>query len=371
MLNTTPTKSIKPIRRGKRGLIVLTMAMALAIAPVTAGVHLGKVAAAASGYKITSQPFNINGFQTKIQALNTDNTTYVGVRVLNSSLGLKTQWDKAKQTVTVSGRDRVLVLDLKSGEAILNEQMIYGIPAIVQNNTTYVPFRFLLEQLGYGVSYDKTSHVIKVVEIQENDLKITTETIAQVDAKQSLRVNYPQLSGYANEEVQTQINDYLKKEAQKHADSGKIELAQAVRDNDLVREDNPEVTIPPVAYEGTYTVTYNELGKLSLYVNYYIYTGGAHGITVRVPYTFDLSNGSLLTLQEAANNAKYVSIINSEILSQIKARKIGMLNLFSTIAPDRDFFLKHNGIVVYFEQYEYTPYAEGMPEFEVSYDSFA
>lgn len=360
----------KRIQRSKRGLIAFTMAITLAIAPLTAGVHLGNAAAATVRYRIISQSFDINGVQTKITALNTDNTTYVGVRVLNTSLGLKTQWDKAKQTVTVSGRDRVLVLDLKTGAAALNEQTIYGIPAIVQNNTTYVPFRYLLEQLGYGVSYDKASNTVKVIAIQENELKITNSLIEQEDTKQSLRVNYPQLSGYANEEAQGRINDYLKKEAQKHADNGKVVLAEAIRYNDQAIADNPDLSIPPVLYEGTYTVTYNEQGKLSLYVDYYIYTGGAHGITVREPYTFDLSTGSLLTLKEAAINEKYVSIINSEILSQIKARNIMMLNPFATIEADRDFFLKHSGVVVYFEQYEYTPYAEGMPEFEVSYDKF-
>lgn len=360
----------KRIQRSKRGLIAFTMAITLAIAPLTAGVHLGNAAAATVRYRIISQSFDINGVQTKITALNTDNTTYVGVRVLNTSLGLKTQWDKAKQTVTVSGRDRVLVLDLKTGAAALNEQTIYGIPAIVQNNMTYVPFRYLLEQLGYGVSYDKASNTVKVIAIQENELKITNSLIEQEDTKQSLRVNYPQLSGYANEEAQGRINDYLKKEAQKHADNGKVVLAEAIRYNDQAIADNPDLSIPPVLYEGTYTVTYNEQGKLSLYVDYYIYTGGAHGITVREPYTFDLSTGSLLTLKEAAINEKYVSIINSEILSQIKARNIMMLNPFATIEADRDFFLRHSGVVVYFEQYEYTPYAEGMPEFEVSYDKF-
>jgi len=38
-------------------------------------------------------------------------------------------------------------------------------------------------------------------------------------------------------------------------------------------------------------VTYNEQDKLSLYVDYYSYTGGAHGSVARVTYTFDLKTG--------------------------------------------------------------------------------
>ncbi|WP_240489256.1 RsiV family protein [Cohnella thermotolerans] len=110
---------------------------------------------------------------------------------------------------------------------------------------------------------------------------------------------------------------------------------------------------------------------MSLYVDYYVYTGGAHGMTARQPYTFDLATGNVLTLKEAAEgNANYVPIINAEIAKQIKVRKLELLTPFKTIEADRPFYLNHNGLVIYFEQYEYTPYAAGMPEFVIPLKAF-
>ncbi|WP_256758582.1 PdaC/SigV domain-containing protein [Cohnella sp. WQ 127256] len=347
----------------KKGIIALTVTAALVSAPlVLPAKHVN--AASVSSYKIINQTINVDGVKTQLPAISTDSTTYIALRSLNQSIGLTTKWDKANNTVTVTGRDRVLVLNLGSGVTLLNNQQLYGLPAIVQNNTTYVPIRFLLERMGYGVSYDKVTKGIGIEAIKENDLKISTAVIKENDVKQTILVNYPQISGFANEAVQKKINDKLKSEAEANVEATRGLLKEALGDP-------IDDSLPDVSFEGTYTITYNEQGKLSLYVNYYIYTGGAHGSTARVPYTFDLATGNQLTLKEAAGgNAKYVSIINNEIQSQIKARGIGLLNPFKTIEQDREFFLKHNGVVVYFTQYEYTPYSEGMPEFEVPFVAF-
>ncbi|MCD9020379.1 PdaC/SigV domain-containing protein [Cohnella silvisoli] len=350
------------LKQGKRGLIAFVVAATLMSTPLILPAQQAN-AATVNPYKNINQPVSIEGVRVDLSALNTDNTTYIAVRSLNESIGLNTKFDKIKQTVTVTGRGRVLVLDLKSGGATLNGQTIYGLPAIVQNYTTYVPFRFLLERMGYGVSYDTASKAIGIEAIQENDLKITNAVIKEESAKKSLLVNYPQISGFADEAVQNKINALLKSEAELNADAARESLSEALGEI-------PD-HVPAVAFDGTYTITYNEQGKLSLYVDYYIYTGGAHGSTARVPYTFDLKTGNLLTLKDATgNHDKYVSIINSKIKSQIKARGIYLLNPFETIEPDRDYFLKHNGLVIFFGQYEYTPYAEGMPEFEIPFSDF-
>jgi len=318
--------------------------------------------AAQSPYRIIDQAISVDGKVSTLSALNMGSTTYIGIRSLNASLGLKTDWNKQDDTVTVTGRGRELVLNLQDGSAKLDGQVQYGLPTIVQSNTTYVPFRFLLERLGYGVGYDAKTKTIGIEQIQENDLKISTKAIQEKGERKSLLVNYPELSGYANEAAQKKINETLKKDAQLNADAARDSLDQAAAD---------EFNSFDAAFEGTYTVTYNEKGKLSLYVDYYIYTGGAHGSTARVPYTFDLETGELLKLKDVTGgNAKYVQIINAKIQSQIKARGLPLLAPFKTIEPDREFYLKHNGVVVYFGQYEYTPYAAGMPEFEIPYGEF-
>lgn len=364
-------------RRGKRSLLVLTLAAAMGIAPLAVAGHAGQASAAskiiaAPAYQVKQQAFNINGSASALSVLNLDGSTYVALRMLNDKLGLQTGWDQKTHTATVNGNGRTISLNLGTGVTVLNGQTIYGLPGLLVNNSTYVPLRFLLERMGYAVSYD-AAHVIGIEKIQENALTIRTAAIEAKDDKQklSLEVNYPVLSGFANAAVQDKINAFLKSEAVSHADAGKKELEQAAKDNADYAASNPGVDQPAVEFDGSYYVTYNENNLLSLYVDYYEYLGGAHGGTFRVPYTFDLSTGDTLTLKEAAKgNADYVKIINAEIEKQIKARDLPLLVPFETIEPDRAFYLNHNGLVIYFEQYEYTPYAAGMPEFVIPLTSF-
>jgi len=346
-------------RKNAAGWLAAAAAAAIAVSPLAPAGH---AAAAQSPYKIIEQAIDVDGTKSNLSALNTDNTTYVAIRSLNDSIGLNTDWNRENKTVTVTGRDRELVLSLEDGSATLNEQRIYGLPAIVQNDTTYVPFRFLLERMGYGVAYDSSTKTIGIETIRENELRLVTEKIEVTGEKKRILIHYPRLTGYADEAVQKKINETLKNDAELNAEIARESLDDSVGEIDSSSES---------VFEGTYTITYNEQNKLSLYVDYYIYTGGAHGSVARATYTFDLATGNLLKLKDAAGgNENYVRIINAEIQSQIKARKIPLIVPFQTIEPDRDFFLKHNGVVVYFGQYEYAPYAAGMPEFEIPFSAF-
>ncbi|MFC5404447.1 stalk domain-containing protein [Cohnella soli] len=349
------------MRRKTRQALTLTVAAALLCAPLLAGADK---ASAASSYKIINQPIEVNGTQSNIAAIDLDSSRYIALRSLNKTIGLTTNWDKSTNVVTVTGRGRTLTLDLKKGIATMNGQSLYRLSPVVQNDTTYVPLRYLLEQMGYGVSYDPATKRIGIEAIEENNLKISTATIEKSSKKYDLVVHYPVLSGYANEDVQSKVNAVLKKDAELQAKEGQTSLEEPLNDSSFEPTN-------PYAFEGDYTITYNEKGKLSLYVDYYIYTGGAHGSTARTTYTFDLATGDLISLKDAAGgNSDYVNIINAKIKSDIKARGLGLIEPFKTIEPDRDYFLKHNGIVVYFGQYEYVPYAAGMPEFEVPFSSF-
>ncbi|MBB6637738.1 stalk domain-containing protein [Cohnella thailandensis] len=322
-------------------------------------------ASADAPYKTLKQSFVIGGVSSNISVLNSYDTTYVGLRMLNDKLGLRTAWNKADDSVTVEGNGRKLVLGLKSGDMTLNGQKIYGLPPIVNNDSTYLPLRFLLERMGYEIVYNSTSKGIEITKLEENAVGIETGSISYNDAAKRLElsVNYPRVTGLASEAAQRKINDYLKQEAESQAEAGKKQLLEAAS----------QTGEWAVEFSGTYTVSYNEQGLLSLYVDYYVYSGGAHGGTLRVPYTFDLATGSLLTLKEAAKgNPNYVSIINNAIKAQLKSRGLDqdLIAPFETIEPDRPFYLNHNGLVIAFQQYEYLPYAAGIQEFVIPLKSF-
>ncbi|WP_169087627.1 PdaC/SigV domain-containing protein [Paenibacillus sp. PL91] len=353
--------------RANRKAAAIIAALLFASAPATGWLPGGSTAAAASQQlKIVSQPFVIDGIGTSVPTANVEGDTYISLRALNDKLGLATSWDETTRSAVIEGRDRTFTASSVDGSYKLNGQPVYGNPAIINNGTTYLPLRFLLERMGFGISYDGKTRTIGIETIEENELSIGTETISNTTKNQSLLIHYPVITGYANKGSQNRINDLLKKEAEAYAASGEEALSKAAVDNKGI-----QANIPPLSFTGSYTITYNEQNTLSLYVDYYSYLGGAHGITERASYTFDLATGKELGLEDVTNDSiHYTSIINASIREQIKARKLLLIHPFNGIDSDRSFYLKHDGVAITFGQYEYTSYAEGMPEFIVPFNAF-
>jgi len=357
------------LRKGKTAALALAIA---AFGTTSIGVG-GTVHAAEPGTKleVSSKPFVIGGQKVYLPAAVVNGESYIGLRSLNDRLGIGTSWNQKSRTAVLTGRGRTMQVISTDGYR-LNGERVYASPSYIQAGSTFVPLRFVLESFGYNIGYDAASKAVIVDPISENDVTWKSEQISYQASKLKLNVSYPVLSGTENEEAMAKINAKLKADAERYAAAGRKTLEKAAKENAEAERAYPDTTIPPVEYEGAYTVTYNEAGKISLYVDYYLYTGGAHGGIERVPYTFDLKTGALLSLKEAAGgNADYVSIINRAIQAQIKQQNLlPLLVPFKSIEADRPYFLKHNALVVYFSQYEYTPYAAGMPEFTVPFSAF-
>lgn len=343
----------------KHKLLTLTLAVGVLASPAFSLLPADHAAAATSKYTISQQAFNIKGSKQNIGAINKNGTTYIALRNLNSALGLTTNFNKSVQMIQVNGKNRVMKINLKNTSMELNGQLLTGPQPIVQNNTTYLPFRFLLEHLGYDVTYQQGAKLIGLEAIKENDLNIQAEVIGADGDGKSLLVYYPVISGYSNAAVQQKINTFLKQEIDKTITAASKQMTQAATGE------------RQLSFDGRYTVSYNEKGKLSIYMDYYIYLGGAHGDPIRVPYTFDLATGAELSLKDVVQGkTDYVSIINNNIKAQIKTRQVPMQVPFETIEVDRNFFLNRNGVVIYFEPYEYTSFADGMPQFVIPYSAF-
>ncbi|MEK0317756.1 PdaC/SigV domain-containing protein [Cohnella sp. 56] len=368
MINTSTTTT----NSGPRRRIAAALAAFIAAGTVTLGA--GQVHAAAAAYEphldVAASSFDISGQRVSLPAAIVAGETYIGVRSLNDQLGIRTVWNSKTHQAELTGRGRTMQLSQSDGY-LLNGSKTYASPVYIQSGTTFVPLRFVLQSFGYAIGYDAPTKTVTINPIAENAWSWHSESITYKADKQTLSVSYPVFTGLGNAEAQNKINAKLKADAERYAASGREALKKAAKENADLEKNSPDVKIPPIEYDGQYTITYNEQGKLSLYFDYYVYTGGAHGGIERVPYTFDLDTGNILTLKQAAlGNDKYVSIINEAILKQIKQQKLELLVPFKSIEPDRPFYLKHGAIAIYFSQYEYTPYAAGMPEFSIPFGAF-
>lgn len=124
----------------------------------------------------------------------------------------------------------------------------------------------------------------------------------------------------------------------------------------------------------TFNITYNEKDCVSLYIDDYFYTGGAHGNTIRSSQTWNIKDGRNVNLKEFyPYNSEYILDILREIIRQIRENiKNGnniyfddycslVLETFNT----QNFYLEENYIVIYFQQYDIAPYSSGIITFKI------
>lgn len=116
-----------------------------------------------------------------------------------------------------------------------------------------------------------------------------------------------------------------------------------------------------------YDLHYNADNILSLSITDYVFTGGAHGMSYRKGYTFDLASGELYKFSDLVPDSAREQI-NREITRQIGANDIPMLQPFTEIKREPDFYLlPDRKLAIFYQLYELAPYAWGFVTFPISY----
>jgi hypothetical protein len=144
-------------------------------------------------------------------------------------------------------------------------------------------------------------------------------------------------------------------------------------------EEDQQIDAPVRVFDAvtTFTVTLNENCTLSLYSDRYEYTGGAHGNTVRTSDTWDVPAcahiplSALCTLP-AGCRAYVIQQIVRQIEMQIAEGEYYFDDYRKNTAlyfNPRSFYLTHDGLTVYYQQYEIAPYSSGIPEFSIPYST--
>lgn len=164
-----------------------------------------------------------------------------------------------------------------------------------------------------------------------------------------LDLYYPVVHGLKNAAVQHRINCAIQ---------------------DMVKKmlsDQGYYSNPRTQVTASYELKTNERGILSLSLNNYAFAGGAHGMTIIKSLTFDVSTGRIYSLADLFKpGSDYQRVLSAIIEKQIKEREIPLINEFTGIKPDQDYYIADKALVVYFQLYDLTPYAYGFPEFPVT-----
>ncbi|MBC7960640.1 MAG: copper amine oxidase N-terminal domain-containing protein, partial [Vallitaleaceae bacterium] len=93
--------------------------------------------------------------------IDTSNRTLVPMRKIFEALGATVSWNNATQMIVAQRDDTIIELKTNSNVAIVNGQEItLDSAVIVKENRSLVPVRFITEQFGGQVSFDRETGII-------------------------------------------------------------------------------------------------------------------------------------------------------------------------------------------------------------------
>ncbi|MDD4169914.1 MAG: DUF4163 domain-containing protein [Desulfotomaculaceae bacterium] len=308
---------------------------------------------------------------TKIEAVASvdGGIIYLPLRAIAETLGYEVQWSEKDKRVFVNKAEKQIVIDLNDNKITANDHVYYSYCTII-GDRTYLDADFFCENFGLRLRWSEQNGIIQLGSAKENAISIKTIKEASEHDYINITLQYPQIDGLVDRAVQDSINSTFSKKATearnkglKNAEEREMDLASGFAGSPNRCETYLD-----------YRVKYNQKGLLSIVFMDFQYTGGAHGLTEQSSYTFNLKTGEEYQLKDLVkSDADYVSLISDVVRNEIEARvKEGTLPEYS-IAPfeaireDQDFYLGNDAVVVYFQQYEYYPYAAGILEFPVEF----
>ncbi|MBP2239847.1 hypothetical protein J2Z40_000400 [Cytobacillus eiseniae] len=181
-------------------------------------------------------------------------------------------------------------------------------------------------------------------------LPLNIHTLKTSDGKNK-KVFYPQVIDAKNQQFQKYMNQMIVHQVQL-----------------LINEQVQGMPSSVVEMLGSYEMKNNQRDVLSLTLSNYTYHDkAAHGLTLIKSLTFDQKKERLCELKDLFKpGSNYVKRLSALIQNQIKDREIMLLDHFTKIKPNQDFYIADKTIVIFFQLYEITPYVFGFPMFPIS-----
>ena len=168
-------------------------------------------------------------------------------------------------------------------------------------------------------------------------------------SNQCTNVGYPHVQGLKNAVVQEKINELIKQQVYSMIPQEGCEEYQVIA--------------------GSSEIKVNEKSILSLTTTVYSYRKhAANGMDVQKSLTVNLATGQVYQLADLfKSESNYSAALSEEIKDQIRKRNIPLITDFNGITGQEDFYLTDDSLVIYFQEFEYTPHYVGIPEFIIPF----
>jgi hypothetical protein len=180
----------------------------------------------------------------------------------------------------------------------------------------------------------------------------------------------PQIKGLENKKAERSINSEFADTVKSFKKELMIEAKKAYKE-----AKKGGYPFRPYEAQTTYAVHYLNKNLLSLTMDLYSYTGGAHGNTVRLAFNYDLRTGKQLWYQDIFKECvDYKQVIVSEVTKVILSNPENYfpeaVDTVKGFTDEQPFYITKDGIVVYYGLYEIAPYVMGIQEFFIPFSAF-
>jgi len=186
------------------------------------------------------------------------------------------------------------------------------------------------------------------------------------------KIEYPEFRSSRYQMTLAAVNRYYANTAEQYRRYIKTELFDMAVEQ---YKDAIDQGFPVRVFEAlqVFEMTYNNACILSLYVDRYTYTGGAHGSTVRSSQTWNLQKGYMIRLAQLFRcRIEPKAYILARVTVQIQENPDIYFEDYPKLIDENfnenSFYCTPYGLVVYYQQYDIAPYASGIREFLIPYD---
>jgi len=193
--------------------------------------------------------------------------------------------------------------------------------------------------------------------------------------KGELFISVPEISSEEYPQAAESISKYFNELKESHRDRFEAELEELTGRDEIGGESLPRYL------DMSFRTEYNHGCIISFSFATGSYTGGAHDMTVLGSETFDLRDGSRITLDDlfTVDEETYSRRIKDNILEQMDEQAKdesspfyeNYAELMEHTFNKESFVLTEDGLCIYFQIYDLAPYAGGAFRFVIPYETLA
>ena len=189
------------------------------------------------------------------------------------------------------------------------------------------------------------------------------------------QIDYPAFSIPLHPDTEKKVNQYYTLQSRKTEHyCHTVLFPQAVESARYIQTNRPP--FHSYQFQSVFQVTLNQNCIVSLYMDQYEYMGGAHGSTTRLSDTWDLYDGVKLSLEQFFPSdpdfpEDLFQNIEAQIAERLKDSPSSYFDDYAVLIRENfhpeNYYLKPDGIVIYYQQYDIAPYSTGIPTFTIPF----